>query len=350
MDVCIVGLGKIGLPLAARVASRGHFRGGLRHRPGGRGIGEPRGVSRSAVRRAWRRSLRACPSLGGRLRATTDTAGGRSGLGSCRSDRAGVPDRRPPGRLVCCGCGRARDRRRPHRGYPGGVRDDAPGGHDAQPAGPDSERWVGLGGRRRVPLLAFSPERISSGSALADLASYPKVVGADDERSAQAAARFYATAVGARVLPVASTETAELVKLMELTYRDVNIASGQRIRALRRARGSRRYRGDRRGELAAVCPRALPGHRRRRPLRAGEPLVSYQRTGPRTAGGARAPHQRRHAEPSRAPPGAGARRRGGEDDSNFGTGLPGERQGELPIRRTAAGRSAVGSRRKRAGQ
>ena len=73
-------------------------------------------------------------------------------------------------------------------------------------------------------LLAFSPERISSGSALSDLASYPKVVGADDERSARAAARFYGTAVGARVLPVASTATAELVKLMELTYRDVNIA------------------------------------------------------------------------------------------------------------------------------
>ena len=30
--------------------------------------------------------------------------------------------------------------------------------------------------------------------------------------------------MGARVLPVASTATAELVKLMELTYRDVNIA------------------------------------------------------------------------------------------------------------------------------
>ena len=73
-------------------------------------------------------------------------------------------------------------------------------------------------------LLAFSPERISSGSALTDLASYPKVVGADDERSAQAVTRFYGTAVGVRVLPVASTETAELVKLMELTYRDVNIA------------------------------------------------------------------------------------------------------------------------------
>ncbi len=72
--------------------------------------------------------------------------------------------------------------------------------------------------------LAYSPERVSSGSVFRDLATYPKVVGGIDAGSAEAAAMFYAAALNAEVLRMASASDAEFVKLIETTYRDVNIA------------------------------------------------------------------------------------------------------------------------------
>jgi UDP-N-acetyl-D-mannosaminuronic acid dehydrogenase len=73
-------------------------------------------------------------------------------------------------------------------------------------------------------LLAFSPERVSSGYIFRDLATYPKVVGGVDAASAAAAAAFYASVLDAPVLRMASADEAEFVKLIETTYRDVNIA------------------------------------------------------------------------------------------------------------------------------
>ena len=73
--------------------------------------------------------------------------------------------------------------------------------------------------------LAFSPERVYSGRIFRDLAAYPKVVGGIDPASTAAAAAFYRAVLdGAEVLTVRDAETAELVKLLETTYRDVNIA------------------------------------------------------------------------------------------------------------------------------
>jgi nucleotide sugar dehydrogenase len=72
--------------------------------------------------------------------------------------------------------------------------------------------------------LAYSPERVSSGSVFRDLATYPKLVGGVDEASAHAASAFYRGMLEAPVLELASTETAEFAKLAESIYRDVNIA------------------------------------------------------------------------------------------------------------------------------
>jgi len=72
--------------------------------------------------------------------------------------------------------------------------------------------------------LAYSPERVYVGRIFADLKRYPKVVGGIDERSTELVVDFYSRALEAEILPVANCETAELVKLMETTYRDVNIA------------------------------------------------------------------------------------------------------------------------------
>jgi len=72
--------------------------------------------------------------------------------------------------------------------------------------------------------LAFCPERTSSGRALRDIReAYPKVVGGVDEASTRAAALVYDEVTDNDVLTVDAT-TAECVKLFEGIYRDVNIA------------------------------------------------------------------------------------------------------------------------------
>ena len=73
-------------------------------------------------------------------------------------------------------------------------------------------------------LLAYSPERVSSGFIFRDLRNYPKVVGAIDEQSLAAAVAFYRSVLEADIISMASTDEAEFVKLIETTYRDVNIA------------------------------------------------------------------------------------------------------------------------------
>ena len=72
--------------------------------------------------------------------------------------------------------------------------------------------------------LAYSPERVSSGFIFRDLRNYPKVVGAIDEQSLAAAVAFYRSVLEADIITMASTDEAEFVKLIETTYRDVNIA------------------------------------------------------------------------------------------------------------------------------
>jgi nucleotide sugar dehydrogenase len=72
--------------------------------------------------------------------------------------------------------------------------------------------------------LAFSPERVYSGRIFDDLQRYPKVVGGIDPTSTSRAAEFYRLALGAEILEVENAEVAEFTKLIETTYRDVNIA------------------------------------------------------------------------------------------------------------------------------
>ena len=71
--------------------------------------------------------------------------------------------------------------------------------------------------------LAFSPERIDPGRQDYGLANTPKVIGGITPACLDVAAALYATAV-AEVVPVSSTATAEMVKLLENTFRAVNIA------------------------------------------------------------------------------------------------------------------------------
>ncbi len=72
--------------------------------------------------------------------------------------------------------------------------------------------------------LAYSPERVSSGVIFRDLKKYPKVVGGIDNASTKAAVAFYSSVLDAQIISMKSADDAEFVKLIETTYRDVNIA------------------------------------------------------------------------------------------------------------------------------
>ena len=74
--------------------------------------------------------------------------------------------------------------------------------------------------------LAFSPERVLVGRVFLDLGRYPKIVGGTSAESTARAVAFYTAALdpGTEVRAVANAETAEMTKLAETTYRDVNIA------------------------------------------------------------------------------------------------------------------------------
>ena len=70
--------------------------------------------------------------------------------------------------------------------------------------------------------LAFSPERVDPGNATYGTRNTPKVVGGITDDCRRVAMALYQPAIDALV-PVSTTEAAELVKLLENTFRSVNI-------------------------------------------------------------------------------------------------------------------------------
>ncbi len=70
--------------------------------------------------------------------------------------------------------------------------------------------------------LAFSPERVDPGNPHYGTRNTPKVVGGITEDCARVAVALYQPAIDTMV-PVSTTEAAELVKLLENTFRSVNI-------------------------------------------------------------------------------------------------------------------------------
>lgn len=81
--------------------------------------------------------------------------------------------------------------------------------------------------------VVFSPERVLTGRVFSDLRKYPKLVGGIDPISENKAVEFYEAVLEFDtrpdlprpngVWPMGSAEAAELAKLAETTYRDVNI-------------------------------------------------------------------------------------------------------------------------------
>ena len=108
------------------------------------------------------------------------------------------------------------------------------------PIGTTASRFVPLLESERdhslseTPHVVFSPERVSSGRVFADLRRYPKLVGGVSSSAAERAVQFYDHALEFDerddlerpngVWDLGSSEAAEFAKLAETTYRDVNIA------------------------------------------------------------------------------------------------------------------------------
>jgi UDP-N-acetyl-D-mannosaminuronic acid dehydrogenase len=88
---------------------------------------------------------------------------------------------------------------------------------------PALERGSGLRAEQDF-FCVFSPERVYSGRIFADLATYPKLVGGLSAPGEQRGVELYRSFISAEVWAMGSAEAAELTKLAETTYRDVNIA------------------------------------------------------------------------------------------------------------------------------
>ena len=231
MRIAVVGLGKIGLPLAAQYADRGHevlgvdinpatveaVNAGQEPFPGEAHLGEY--------------LARLVPA--GALRATTTYADAIPHAGAVVVvvplivDETDQPDfawldaatqsiaqHLNPGTLVAY--------------------------ETTLPVGTTRNRWKprleeGSGLTEGVDFhLVFSPERVLTGRVFADLRKYPKLIGALGPEGTEAATSFYEAVLdfdprndlsrGNGVWDLGSPEAAEMAKLAETTYRDVNIA------------------------------------------------------------------------------------------------------------------------------
>jgi len=70
--------------------------------------------------------------------------------------------------------------------------------------------------------LAFSPERVDPGNPTYDIKNTPRVVGGTTSLCTRIAKLFYEQTI-IKAVPVSSTQSAEMVKLLENTFRSVNI-------------------------------------------------------------------------------------------------------------------------------
>ncbi|MCW2958521.1 MAG: nucleotide sugar dehydrogenase, partial [Solirubrobacterales bacterium] len=225
MRAVVVALGKIGLPIAAQLARTGHevigcdidervvalVNAGREPFPGETDL---EAVLQDVVPR-------------GLLRATTDTA---AAVATGPDLVIAVPplvvdtDARPDWRALDAGGAEIA------RGLADGTHVR---GADAAPICVSIETTVPVGTTRRriAPVLGagvhvvFSPERVYSGRIFADLATYPKLVGGVTGAAETRGIELYAEFLpDAEVLGMGGAEAAELTKLVETTYRDVNIA------------------------------------------------------------------------------------------------------------------------------
>ncbi|HWZ89429.1 MAG TPA: nucleotide sugar dehydrogenase, partial [Polyangiaceae bacterium] len=88
----------------------------------------------------------------------------------------------------------------------------------------------------RSIFVAFSPERVDPGNEFFTTRNTPKVLGGATPECLEVASRLYSQIID-QLVPVTSTETAEMVKLLENTFRAVNIGLVNEIAMMSRKLG-----------------------------------------------------------------------------------------------------------------
>lgn len=78
--------------------------------------------------------------------------------------------------------------------------------------------------RRRALVVVHCPERVNPGDQRWTVRTIPRVIGGYSPAGAARAARFYRQLIGAPVRVMGSAAEAEAVKILENTFRDINIA------------------------------------------------------------------------------------------------------------------------------
>jgi len=224
--VAVVGLGKIGLPLAAQFAGKGMDVIGCDVQPD---VVASVNSGRSHVREeAGLEAAVKTAVAHGKLKATTDTTAAVT-----RSDVVVVivPLMVGPDRLIDyrnIDAATAAVARGLRRGTLVVYETTVPVGTTWRRLQPLLEKESGLHAGSDFH-LAFSPERLYAGRIFADLRRYPKIVGGVDATSTEIAVDFYRRVLDAEVWPVENAETAEFAKLAETAYRDVNIALANQL-------------------------------------------------------------------------------------------------------------------------
>lgn len=231
MKITVVALGKIGLPLAVQFATRGH-------QVVGADIDQRIVDLVSAGTAPFPGEAQLAELLAevvgtGRLTATTDTSSAVAESDAVvvvvplMVDPEGVPDFAAMDAAT--------------KAIAAGLQPGTLVSYETTlPVGTTRTRWLplleegsGLVGGRDFHLV-FSPERVLTGRVFADLRKYPKLVGGLDAGGATRAVEFYSQVLEFDERPdlarpngvwdLGSAEAAELAKLAETTYRDVNIA------------------------------------------------------------------------------------------------------------------------------
>ena len=219
--VAVIGAGKMGLPLCAQFADHGWHVVAVDVQ---QSVVDAINAGRSHVaEEPGLAELIATAHAGGRLRATTE--------GAAAARDADVVVLIVPVMLD--------DEQQPdYRHMDAAVASIAPGLHPGSLVIFETTLPVGDTRGRFLPRLAetsgltpdvdlfvaFSPERLYSGAALRNLATYPKLVGGIGPASTDRAATFYDAVLDTEVVAMSSAEAAEFSKLADTTYRDVNIA------------------------------------------------------------------------------------------------------------------------------
>lgn len=230
MKITVIGLGKIGLPLSAQFADKGHTVTGI-------DINDRTVATINAGKEPFPGEADLAEYLArlvpaGNLRATTSYAEGVPGSDAIVVvvplfvDDHGLPDfawmdaatnelaaNLTPGTLVS-------------------YETTLPVGTSRTRWKPMIEQISGLSEGTDFHLV-FSPERVLTGRVFEDLRKYPKLIGGLSEAGAKRARLFYEEVLdfaerpdlprGNGVWDLGSAEAAEMAKLAETTYRDVNI-------------------------------------------------------------------------------------------------------------------------------